>query len=290
MKFKEFVHLATAFSEVDASDKETSLALLKELCQKTFEYIHTIPKEPRNQKYILSAFETIGKKVEKATKKSKHKLTAPFIVIFAAVLKVILNAKISVISQEDVEISLASFNSHLLDQLKDILPAINKGSVECDQDIQLTILSIVDALSISKLSVLSVEGFRKDISTFVSSDTSKLKVGVRLGAYIFTLVRGSIDEPTPEADVDNDMTGDIKTRYGRQSIILKSNSLTAKDNKYKLGLLDSIFGLDRQGIQFPDKLLAARQIIVSLEGIALAITLRVGLKADDTRYRKVRRE
>ena len=69
MTFDDFIHLAAALAEKEAAERDVSLALLKELCRKTFEYVHTIPTELRNKTYILNAFKSIQKKIKKAEEK-----------------------------------------------------------------------------------------------------------------------------------------------------------------------------------------------------------------------------
>jgi len=267
MEFDQFVRLATALNELETSRKDINLALLKEFCQRTFEYIHIIPNETRNKAYIMNAFKMIKKKVKKAADKSKHKLSYAFITIVEVVLKVLLDAKTQVIEKEDVESIVTAFKDHLLDQLKEILLESRKGRADNSQDESLTILSAIDALSSLGVGVSEVSELREDATVFAASDKSELNVGVRLETFIFTAIYGSSTGLVSEVDVNTELVGDIKTTYGRQAIVQKAKALAFGGNEQQLKLLDSLFGPGLIGLACADKLLAARQVIISLEGI-----------------------
>jgi nucleolar pre-ribosomal-associated protein 2 len=272
MEFDQFVQLATALNELETSRKDINLALLKEFCRRTFEYIHIIPNETRNKVYIMDAFKTIKKRLKKAAEKSKHKLSYAFIAIFEVVLKVLLDAKTQIIERKGVETLVTSFKDHLIDQLKEILRKSRKGGADRGQDESLTILSTIDALSSLGAA---------------ASDKSELSVGVRLKTFIFTTIYGSSTGLVNEVDVDAELAGDVKTTCGRQAIVQKAKALAFGDNEQKLKLLDSIFGPGLIGLTCADKLLAARQVIISLEGMFHRIPRSA--QADDLRYRKARR-
>lgn len=267
MEFDEFIHLAAALTEKDDPSIRTSLPLLKELCRKTFEYVHTIPNEPRNQGYILSAFKTIQKKLRKATEKSKHKLTYPFISILEVVLKILLDAKISIINHGELDSAVTAFKSLLLVQLKGYYDMIeNSMPIETKRD-QLTILSIVDTLSAFGLTPSEVEAVRKDVLVPTCVDPAELDVFSRLNTFIFTVTRGK--EQADWLGVEAELAGKVENLSGRKSIIQKSKTLTTacEDNKKKLDLLQLIIGADGKGLRCSDKLLATRQVIISVEGM-----------------------
>jgi nucleolar pre-ribosomal-associated protein 2 len=287
MEFDQFVQLATALNELETSRKDINLALLKEFCRRTFEYIHIIPNETRNKVYIMDAFKTIKKRLKKAAEKSKHKLSYAFIAIFEVVLKVLLDAKTQIIERKDVETLVTSFKDHLIDQLKEILRKSRKGGADRGQDESLTILSTIDALSSLGAGASEISELREDVTAFAASDKSELSVGVRLKTFIFTTIYGSSTGLVNEVDVDAELAGDVKTTCGRQAIVQKAKALAFGDNEQKLKLLDSIFGPGLIGLTCADKLLAARQVIISLEGMFHRIPRSA--QADDLRYRKARR-
>lgn len=287
MDFVEFINLATALVKKEDPRKEVSLALLKELCRATFQYVHTIPKETRNKAYILSAFKTIQKKIKKAEEKSKHKLNYAFIAIFEVGLKVLLDAKSSsIIDAEILAKVVLDFHTQIQEQLKTLLHDLRKAKVVESQDTQLTILSIVDALStLKEVNLTELASMQKDAAKFWSSDKSDLNVGARLENFMFSFLgRSSVDNPLSD---DVELSGDVKTVYGRKSLVQKAKILTEGDNQQKLRRLNSLFGAEMGGLRCPDKLLAARQIIISLEGRHSILSYKIS--ANNSRRRQIRR-
>lgn len=270
MDFANFITLANILAEEEDVRKEVSLALLKELCRKEFEYVHTIPQESRNKAYILSAFKTIQKKIRKADEKSKHKLNYSLIAIFEVVLKVLRDAKVAVVDTNDSAVVIKAFQSHLLEQLKALLHDLREGKVEESQDTSLTILSIIDALTtLGDFDHAALEPMRKDAAKLTSTHTGELNVGARLATFMFRFLPiNTSGDQLDEEIFSEGLCSDVKTIYGRQSLCQKADLLALGDNQQKLRLLKSIFGAEKRGLQFPDKLLAARRVIIALEGMS----------------------
>jgi nucleolar pre-ribosomal-associated protein 2 len=253
--------------EIDDSSKEVSLTLLKEFCRRMFEYVHTIPKETRNKAYISSAFKIVQKKLKKATKKQENRLEYPFIVICEVVLKALLDAKTSVIDNEDLKSSIAAFKSHLLTQLNKYYSVIKDPNSTIEKDEQLQVVSIVAALSTFGLSALEVAELPKDRLISSSSSGDILSLVSQFNTLIFTAIRQQPDQ----SRIDEELSGGVETLYNRQAIIQRSKALTTicEDNTQRLALLHSIIGDEGEGLSCPEKLLAARQIIMLLEGMFL---------------------
>lgn len=265
MDFDEFTHLAEALKEMQVPRKDINLALLKEYCRRTFEYVHTIPKETRNKVYIFAAFKIIKKKIKKAGEKLKHKLSYGFIAIFEVVLKVLADAKIHVVDSEDLESTTAAFKDHVLGRLRNVLQKSRKGKAENNQEDALVIISIIDALESLGVDASQVLDLKEDAAIYAKSNT-ELEVGVRLETFIFTVIHGTSIKVVSEIEVDTELSGDVMTVCGRRALSEKARALATSDSEQKLKLLSSIFKPDLTGLRCADKLLAAREVIISIDG------------------------
>jgi nucleolar pre-ribosomal-associated protein 2 len=206
--------------------------------------------------------------VEKASEKNKHRLNYALIMVFGAAL-FIFQAKATplddqkIISRDDLDSITGTFKSGLLQQLKEFLHRTRKEKSAKRQTSQLTehltILSIMDALGALGVDPSKVAELVNDAKAFCSwvQDT-ELHIGKRLETFLAVHGPNIIEEELLE--------GDVSTVNGRQSITQKVlASVNSKDKLDKLKLLDSIFGPGLVGLSRLDKLLAARQVIVSME-------------------------
>jgi nucleolar pre-ribosomal-associated protein 2 len=168
-----------------------------------------------------------------------------------------------IISNDDLGSITGTFKTGLLQQLKEFLHRTRKEKSTKRQTSQLTehltILSIMDALGALGVDPSKVAELVDDAKAFCSlvQDT-ELHIGKRLETFLAVHGPNIIEEELLE--------GDVSTVNGRQSITQKVlASVNSKDKLDKLKLLDSIFGPGLVGLSRLDKLLAARQVIISME-------------------------
>jgi len=168
-----------------------------------------------------------------------------------------------VITKDDLDASVAAFRDGLLEQLKDILHKSRKeksSKPKASHNSQnLTILSIIDALSALGIDSSKLATVKDDAKAFCTSvQDNELQIGKRLETFLAVHGPDTIDEKL--------LVGDVSTVIGRQSINQTTiASMVGSDKQMKLKLLDSIFGPGFIGLGRLDKLLAARQVIVSIE-------------------------
>jgi nucleolar pre-ribosomal-associated protein 2 len=226
-------------------------------------FLHTNIDQPPQKAYISDAFSQIKKKIKKANEVEEKRLNYALVMIFGVALSIFhtranpLN-DLNVIPKKDLEKATKRFKEGLLDQLKRIL--CNAQDEKPSQSAeQLSILSIIDALSALGVDSSKVAELGNDATAFCASvQDTELHIGKRLETFM--AVHGStvIEEEL--------LSGDVSTITGRQSITQKTvAAMVGKDKQGKLKLLDSIFGPGLVGLGKLDKLLAARQVIMSTE-------------------------
>lgn len=247
-------------------------------------FVHTNIDQPPQKAYISDAFKQIQEKIKKAraektekvkekkSKKSKEKITHRFnyalIMILGAAFSVFhtraapLN-DLQVIVKGDLDSISSAFTEELLDQLKEILHESRKEESSKRKTGKLaehlTILSIIDALGALGVESSKLTELEDDAKAFCAlvQDT-ELHIGKRFETFLAVHESNVIDEDL--------LGGDVSTVNGRLSITQKTvASMAGKDKMAKLKLLDSIFGPDLEGLNRLDKLLAARQVIISVE-------------------------
>jgi nucleolar pre-ribosomal-associated protein 2 len=208
--------------------------------------------------------------VKKANEKKKHKLNYALITIFAAAFSMFharsapLN-DLEVIKKENLDCVTNNFKDGLLAQLKDILHKARKEKSSKrktgEATEHLSIFAIIDALSALGVDSSKLVELEDEAKAFYSSaEDTELHIGKRLETFM--MVHG------PNIVGEELLGGDVLTMIGRQSIARKTlASTTGKDKQAKLKLLDSIFGLGLVGLTRLDRLLAARQVIISIEDI-----------------------
>jgi nucleolar pre-ribosomal-associated protein 2 len=208
--------------------------------------------------------------VQKASEEQEHRLNYALIMIFGAALSM-FNARaaplndLKVIIKDDLDNTTKVFQKGLLDQLKKILHNFGKrksSKAKTGRFIeQLTILSIIDALTALGVGSPKLAKLEDDAKAFCSVvQDSELHIGKRLETFMAVHRADAIEEEL--------LGGDVSTVIGRQSITQKTvASTTSKDKRAKLKLLDSIFGPGLVGLSRLDKLLAARQVIISIKDI-----------------------
>lgn len=231
-------------------------------------FVHTNIDQPPQKAYISDAFAQIQKKVKKAREKKKHRLNYGLIAIFVAAFSVFhtraapLN-DLGVISKEDLDSTSGAFKDDLLAQLKEILHKSRKvkssKSETSQTTIHLFILSIMDALAALGVDSSKLSELEDDAKAFCASvQDTELRIGKRLETFM--AIHG------PNVISEDLLGGDITTVLSRQSIREKTlASTTGKEKQERLKLLDSIFGPGLVGLTQLDKLLAAQQVIVSIE-------------------------
>jgi nucleolar pre-ribosomal-associated protein 2 len=205
-----------------------------------------------------------------ASEEEEHRLNYALIMIFGAALSM-FNARaaplndLKVIIKGDLDNTTKAFRKGLFDQLEKILHSSGKkksSKVKTSQTIEhLTILSIIDALTalgVGSSKLAKLEGDAKAFCSVVQD--SELHIGKRLETFMAVHRADLIGEEL--------LGGDVSTVIGRQSITQETvASMTGKDKQAKLKLLDSIFGPGLVGLSRLDKLLAARQVIISIKDI-----------------------
>ncbi len=168
-----------------------------------------------------------------------------------------------VITKDDLDTSMATFKDGLLEQLKDILHKSRKdksNKLKAGQKTEhMMILGIIDALAALGIDSSKLAALEDDAKAFCTSvQDTELQIGKRLETFL--AVHG------PDVIEEKLLAGDVSTVNGRQSITQKTiASMIGKDKQTKLKLLDSIFGPGLIGLGRLDKLLAARQVIISIE-------------------------
>lgn len=164
---------------------------------------------------------------------------------------------LDVIAKKDLDKATKRFKEGLLDQLRRILHISREENLS--QSAHLSILSIIDALSALGVDSSKVAELGDDATAFCASvQDTELHTGKRLETFMAVHGSSVIDEEL--------LVGDVSTVIGRQSITQKTvASMVGKDKQAKLKLLDSIFGPGLVGLKKLDKLLAARQVIISIE-------------------------
>lgn len=174
--------------------------------------------------------------------------------------------ELDIIKTPDFEALCTEFKKSFLIQLK----------VSLDQEYDptkterraLLLLSTLDALTSLGVNASEVADVKDKAKTFVaSSDNTTFDVGKRLESFL-AVHEGEIIKKK----FGNKLKGDLSTVSGRQAVFDKVQTATAgKKGKTKLKLLDSVFGEGLVGLTELERLLAARQVIVSCEGILLAL-------------------
>jgi len=169
-----------------------------------------------------------------------------------------------VIRKDDLEATTAMFKGSILLQLEDLLQQsqTEKRSIQSDS---LMILSIIEALEALGLESSKLVELENDAKAFSDSFQGELQIGKRLDTFIITHKPKIVDKK-----LEAQLGGDVSTVYGRQSILEKTwSAIVGKSKQEKLKLLKSIFGRELVGLERLDKLLAAREVIKSIEGIQI---------------------
>ncbi|KAL2068761.1 hypothetical protein VTL71DRAFT_15099 [Oculimacula yallundae] len=260
MKFQDFLDLADILAEADIPNISDSLASLKDLARLTFISALQTVDQPRSTIYIAEAFKKIQKKVNKASEKKKHKMSFAIITIFDVALDA-FNAKapilndLDIVQQGDLESVTTTFKSTILSQLKD---AIRKPRKENTKD-SLQIMSITDALDTLGVENSKLAGLEDAAAALVSSGDN-MDNHFRERLKTFMVIHGARD------DVSTQLRGSVTTQDARESIIARTNAaISGMDNDEKLVLLEELLGEDLSGLTQLDQLLAARQVIISVE-------------------------
>lgn len=224
--------------------------------------------QARDKEYASDAFDSL-KKIVKSKKGDEKKSSTKWDFAAVALLEVVLTAlttkatilnDLDIISNKDLTKIGEKFKSSLVEQLHTLLqkPKKFKNTDKSDHNV-LLLTSITDALAAVSAGEVESKELADDARNFIASlkgmqqeVTSKLE----------TLLSPHLSDSSLKSE------GEIATVYGRQSIKEKMQALAlGKDQVGKLELLRSISGPPSPPLVQLDRLLAARSLIISCEGM-----------------------
>ncbi|KAK6585951.1 hypothetical protein PZA11_001008 [Diplocarpon coronariae] len=270
MNFQELIDLADVLAEAEIPDRFHHLASLKELSRLIFISVLQDPNQPRSKTYVQETFKKIQKKVAKASEKKRHRPNFALVTIFEVALKALREKakvlhKVDVIDEGVLDSVIASFKICSLAQLSKVLRSFEKGN---DGDYML-VNSIVDALSTLGVEGSQLASLEDDAAAYVASvGKTNFQFGERLQTFFVTYGAGDIDQSQLEGDVTESL-------YVLRSITDRTKAaILGKNDQQKLELLREV--LDKGGLERLDKLLAAREIVRSINDT------RRGQDEDDT--------
>ncbi|KAK0110723.1 hypothetical protein ONS96_002322 [Cadophora gregata f. sp. sojae] len=263
MKFQGLIDMADTLAEAEVPHRSHNLASLKDLTRLTILSALSTLDHPRSSAYISDASKKIQKKVNKAAEKKKHRLNFALVAVFQVVLsacsvKSTALDDLDIIKGDDLDGLTSTFKDCILSQLKDTLRKFQK---ENDSN-SLLVLSIMDALSTLGIAESGLAGLEDAVDAVVGSVVKTDECfGERL--QTFMVIHG------PKADgkiSSTQLSGSVTDVYSRESIIARTDAaIVGLGNEEKLDLLQELLGEDLGGLKQLDKLLAARQIIISIE-------------------------
>ncbi len=219
---------------------------------------------------MKKAFRIIQKRTNKAREKKKHRLNYALISIFEAALFCFLEKSTDTKFQEiifraDLEETIIGFKECLLAQLKDTL-TLSFAEIPDAQDVEqqqqrqhLAILSIIDAFNDLGADASKLAKLEGDARNFIASVVeSEMEIKRRLETFM--MLRNL--NPT------EDLEAYVTTAYGRKSILQTTRTAAAdKSNEEKLNMLSSIFESWPVTSTRLDDMLAAKEVIKSIEDL-----------------------
>lgn len=282
MTFRDLINLADALGGLKADSLYTSLALFKELVRLTLRYefsFHFMSililqsqmsegmDQRRRHTYIAGCFSEIRSKLaqNKDIKKSQR-WSFSDIALFDVVLTVFRSRltaldDLGMVKTIDLQALCAELKASLLIQLG--VSLAEEFSPRKKERKSLLLLCTIDALTSLGVTSSDLADF-KDAATSFATCPENVTFDVAKRLEVFVSIQGG---GVGKKSFGTRVKGDLTTLYGRQAILAKVQAATlGKNEKSKLNLLDSIFGVGLVGLTQTDKLLAAKQVIMLCEG------------------------
>lgn len=228
--------------------------------------------QPRSQEYVTEVISYIKKQTKGyGEEKEKHgsnfaSVTLCQVVFTSLLAKAAALNDLQIISSRKLESITDSFKDSLLLQLRSILRKPEKLASSSSEARSLKLFAIIDTLSTVGIGGVKLAELTDDAKSFIASlPETEHELVARLETFMTVYSRDTDGEL-----LDTELKGDTLTIYGRQGIFANSMALTAgKSQQEKLNLLKSTFGKDLVGLSQLDKLLAARCIISTCNGLLM---------------------
>ncbi|RKF61028.1 putative urb2 npa2 family protein [Erysiphe neolycopersici] len=268
LEFKSIVAMVDVLSGAKMSQKDIRLALLKDLTHLLISHAQINLDQERRKNYIIEAFKFIKNRIENTEEMKQNRKNFEFIAVFEAALVEFYKKKESlqemgVIKKADLENTINIFKDYLLARFKKIMTNLHKklkreGGISRKKEIR--ILIIIDALTSLGLSVPQI--------SHLGLESQRLAgMPINIARYITTFV--TIYGSKSEIIDLNLMWGLDITSYTNRKLIQQTieGVVNRIDNAKKLQILRSLLDKDCDCQLTPDKLLALRYIIISVEDI-----------------------
>ncbi|POS86524.1 hypothetical protein EPUL_002831 [Erysiphe pulchra] len=268
LDFEYIVNLVDVLSGTKMSQKDVRLALLKDLTHLLISHAQINLDQERRKNYIIKAFRLIQNRIKNTEETKQSCKNFEFIAIFEAALLEFHKKKeflqeMGVIKKVDLENVMKIFKHYLLAQFKKILTNLHKKlNVEgrISKKKETPILIIIDALT--SLGVTEPQLLHLGLE---SQWLTSLPTNFARRITTFMTIYGS------KSDIIdlNPIWGLDITSYTNQKLIQQTVEEVVKgiDNTKKLQILRSLLNKDYNSQLTPDKILAIRCIIISVEDV-----------------------
>lgn len=269
LEFEYIVALADLLSCAKMSQNDIRLALLKDLTHLIISHAQINLDQERRKNFIIKAIKFIKNRIENMEETNHNRKNFEFIAVFEAAFLEFHKKRESlqdmgIIKKVDLENILNIFKNYLLARFKKIITKLHKkvnqeGGISKKKEIR--ILVIIDALT--SLGVTAPQVLHLGLQ-------SQMLAGLptNIARYITSFV---ITFGSKSNIIDlNPMWGlNISSHTNRKLIQQTIEGVVNKiDNTKKLQLLRSLLDKDCNNQLTPDKILAIRYIIISVEGRA----------------------
>ncbi|TVY34122.1 Nucleolar pre-ribosomal-associated protein [Lachnellula occidentalis] len=193
---------------------------------------------------------------------SLHTSLALFKELVRLTLRLIALDDLGIIKTTEFQALCAELKEYLLTQLG--VSLAGEFSPKKKVRKSLLLFCTIDALTSFGVTPSDLAGFKDAAISFASQpENTTFAVGKRLDVFM-SIQAGEVGK----SNFGTRVKGDLTTVYGREAIMAKVQAATsAKSEKSKLKLLDSIFGEGLVGLTQTDKLLAAQHVIMSCEDV-----------------------
>ena len=230
------------------------------------------PDQARAREYLVGALECIKKKTKSISSKNGNEWRGALIALFDTTLRVVQNklpllSKADIISSSKLQKILVGFKESLLAYMGANLKKLEKRASkhESSSSRSLTLLCTLEALLRLGVTPSELAPFKSSASAIVSYEKfmadDMFEIGKRLQTFMAAY---SEHENNP---IITPITGDTSTAYGRQSILERTRAAVAgKEQTHKFNILTSLLASDPEDLGRLDKLLAAREVIMSCDG------------------------
>jgi hypothetical protein len=253
------------------------------------------PGQARTKEYLSGTLDYIKKTTRSLESRKKAKVwNYAMIALFDVTLRVLRN-KLQLLSEADIistskfQKILTAFKESLLIQLEATVKKLEKkiSRNENRTDHSLTLLCIIQALPPSGVTTLELASVRTSALALTTSPDFLTDNGLETGRHLDTFFAAFSEDAT--IGLDANITGDVSTSYGRQSVLEKTKvSASGKDQKGKFEILASLIGPDNAGSMQLNKLLAVKQVIALCEGKIIGLKFTATLLTA-SRYAKTAR-